>query len=118
MNRIVRRVSMTMAGAVVAAGVTVPASAAHADPPLPCPRVFGVLCAFSGPEGHGELILLHHEEPFLAPPARSAQNQSPFSWCLYRHPEFQGEHREIARGQSIGDLGFHVRSAQPRPCPA
>ncbi|GAA4623937.1 hypothetical protein GCM10023196_022150 [Actinoallomurus vinaceus] len=118
MNGIVRRVSLTVAGAAVAAGVTVPVSAAHADEPLPCPRIFGVLCVFTGPNGHGELRLFRHEEQFLAPPVRSAQNQSPLPWCLYRDPGFNGEHREIDRGQTIGDLGFHAHSARPGNCPA
>ncbi|MEV5750707.1 hypothetical protein AB0L00_23035 [Actinoallomurus sp. NPDC052308] len=116
MNMIVRRVSLAVAGAAVTAGVAGPMSAAHADEPLPCPRIFGVVCAFTGPHGHGHLRLIHQEERFLAPPVRSAQNQDARPWCLYDHPDFNGESRELAHGQSIGDLGFEASSARPGNC--
>jgi hypothetical protein len=114
MNKILRHASLMAATAAAGAALALPASAAHADEPLPCPRIFGVVCTFTGPHGEGDLRLLSGPRPVLVPPVRSAQNQDDRPWCFYNRPGFQGERRELAQGQSIGDLVAF--SAKPGYC--
>jgi hypothetical protein len=113
MNGIFRRASLAVA---LAAGLAMPASAAHAAEPLQCYRLVG-LCVWTHPGGHGRLRLAVGPAREIDPPARSARNQTAYDWCLYSRRGFQGRHRrELARGQIARDLGFDAFSARPGRC--
>ncbi|MFD1544178.1 peptidase inhibitor family I36 protein [Nonomuraea guangzhouensis] len=107
--------SLTAAIATAAASLALPASAAHADDPLPCPRIYGV-CAWTEPSGKGELKLLFGDDPYLEPPVRAVQNQTGGLWCFYAYPYFQGERWQIAGGETVRDLGLDSRSARRGTC--
>jgi hypothetical protein len=113
MNGIFRGASLAVA---LAAGLALPASAAHANEPLQCYRLVA-LCTWTHPYGHGRLRLAVGPAHRIDPPARSAQNQTVEDWCLYGRPGFRGGHRrELAHGQTARDLGFDAYSARPGRC--
>ncbi len=116
MKRFLKKAASAGAIAAAAAGVAVlPASSAHADPQLPCPRVITV-CTWTEPTGRGELRLLFEGREVILPPVRSAQNQTFEPWCFYEAPGFNGERRELQPQETAFDFGFPVHSAKPGRC--
>ncbi|MEO3874351.1 peptidase inhibitor family I36 protein [Nonomuraea sp. B12E4] len=108
-----RRTALALA--VATAGLVLPATAARADPPLPCPRIEGV-CVWMGKAGRGELWILHEARHALLPPVLSAQNQTGSPWCFFEQPIYKGRTRTVAAGETVHRLGFHSASARPGAC--
>ena len=91
MKRFLKKAASAVAIAAAAAGVAVlPASSAHADPQLLCPRVVAV-CTWTEPSGRGELRLLFEGREVILPPVRSAQNQTFEPWCFYETLGFNAQ---------------------------
>lgn len=113
MNGIFRGAAPAVA---LAAGLVLPATAAHADEPLQCYRLVA-LCTWTHVNGYGRLRLVVGPAREIDPPARSARNQTAEDWCLYSRRGFQGRHRrQLVRGQIARDLGFDAFSARPGRC--
>lgn len=116
MKNLPRHAAMVAAVLTAATGLALPTTAAHAAESYPCPRVQAV-CVWTEPGGHGDLRLLWAEEPYIVPPVRSAQNQTPEPWCFFNAPGYQGdERREVTHNETVADFGFDALSARQGPC--
>lgn len=116
MKNLSRRAAMVVAVLTAATGLALPTTTAHAAEAYPCPRVVAV-CAWTEPGGQGDLRLLWDDTPYIVPPVRSAQNQTPEPWCFYNAPGYMGdERREVARNETVADFGFDALSAKRGPC--
>ncbi|MFJ4922313.1 hypothetical protein [Streptomyces sp. NPDC088725] len=113
-----QKVGMFSAVAVAGLGTAVlPAASAHAAAQPICPPVIGV-CTWTEPNFESDLRILFDEEPFIAPPVRSARNQDFQTWCFYERPFFdnRGQVREVNRGETVNDFGFSAHSARRGQC--
>jgi hypothetical protein len=117
MKRLIRWAALVAAVVPVTAGLVSPVAqaAAQTRSEFPCPRIVAV-CGYTEPGGQGDLVLIFNDEPDLAPPIRSAINNTPDFWCFFSDPGFEGQRREVSRGETVQDFGFAVQSAMRDGC--
>jgi hypothetical protein len=118
MTTFFRAAAVLLATATAAAGLALPVSAATVTTAaqaaqVPCPRVFGIVC---GQTATGEVKIFRSGEPDILPPIVRAVNQHFGPWCFFSAPDFDGDRREVARGETVEDFGFEVFSARPGAC--
>src|ERR671914_1717457 len=115
MQRSIRLAALVAAVVTSTVGFVSPTAAAQVRSTFPCPRILAV-CGFTEPNGQGDLVLIFEDEPEVAPPIRSAMNNTQDFWCFYSDPGFAGQRRQVSRGETVQDFGFPVQSAMRGMC--
>ncbi|GLW12664.1 hypothetical protein Misp01_77920 [Microtetraspora sp. NBRC 13810] len=117
----IRWAAVAAAAATAGTGLALPTPAAATAAPVAapanfiCPLIIAV-CAFTEPGGTGSRKIIIRDEANLAPPVRSAINNTGEPWCFYSSPGFQGSNREVSAGGVVPNFGFAARSARSGSC--